>query len=556
MFLFKSLSLKLKNLRIIIPKRDLLTLVFVWFILGLIFVSYPFLTRNIDLKIKDTKIEVKSRYLKDSFKTDILLVSIDSETLSDTAYKWPWPQEHWAKIIGDIKAKGKPKAIILDIYFQDSKTEATSKNFIKAIKEQNNTGLVAIYEENETIYGKQIQVAPPIKEIDEVAAFTGISQQPIDEDGKIRTLILREGRIGYNHVALEVLKTCKIPISNASAFLNMQTPVAMLDFPVTCRGLNQVSIKDLNDDERNYEFLKDRIVIIGATANVLHDYHQTPFGLISGPEIICNTIESIGNGHIQLIDDSIYNRIIYYLAGVLIVLFFYSDLFKQNSKQVLIIWLMFPIFLFFYSFLPNKHPPIELTWLGYTITAALFVTMIRIIELSNIREQLAEASICSDFQKGLFPNKGLKDESGICCHGTCIPYQNAGGDYYDFFKLKNGNIFYILCDVSGHGISASMITTVVKSLVVIETANDDFNLDQLFNRINFAVLNITKRKKMVTIVGGIINTTNYEVSIYSAGHIPAIHKLTDGYREIPLPAYPLGIYSTAKLKKAQTVIKL
>lgn len=556
MFLFKNLSLKLKNLRVLIPKRDLIILFIMWFLLGYFFIFYPILTKNIDYEIKDKKIKLKSQFLKDNFKTDILLVSIDSETLSETEHKWPWPQEHWAKIINDIKEKGKPKAIILDIYFQESKTEKPPESFIKAVKSQSNTGLVAIYEENETTFGKQILISPPIKEIDEAAAFTGISQQPIDDDGKIRTIILHDKRINYKHIAIELLNNCKIDIPNLSVFSDIQTPVALLDFPVSYRGLNQISINDLKNDDRNYEFLKDRIVIIGATASILHDYHQTSIGLISGPEIICNSVETLGSSFLQLLDNSISNRIIHYLAGVIIVLFLYSDLFKQSSKQVLIIWLMLPVFLFFYSYFPKAHPPIELTWLGYTATAALFVLMIRIIELADIREQLTEASICSDFQKGLFPEKGLTDESGISCYGTCIPYQNAGGDYYDFFKLKNGNIFYILCDVSGHGISASMITTVVKSLVVIETTNDNFNIDSLFNKINYAVLNLTKRKKMVTIVGGIINTKNYEVSISSAGHIPAILKHGNGFEEIPLPAHPLGVYSTERLKKAQTVIKL
>ncbi len=88
MFLFKNLSLKLKNLRVLIPKRDLIILFIMWFLLGYLFIFYPILTKNIDYEIKDKKIKVKSQFLKDNFKTDILLVSIDSETLSETKYKW------------------------------------------------------------------------------------------------------------------------------------------------------------------------------------------------------------------------------------------------------------------------------------------------------------------------------------------------------------------------------------------------------------------------------------------------------------------------------------
>ena len=71
MFLFNNLSLKLKNLRVLIPKRDLIILFIMWYLLGYFFIFYPILTKNIDYEIKDKKIKTKV-YLITQIKAEFL----------------------------------------------------------------------------------------------------------------------------------------------------------------------------------------------------------------------------------------------------------------------------------------------------------------------------------------------------------------------------------------------------------------------------------------------------------------------------------------------------
>jgi CHASE2 domain-containing sensor protein len=561
MYGFKNLALKLKNLKLLIPKKDLIIAFFLWLIIGAIIVFYPPLLNSINYAIQDAKINIRSTLFKNSFSFDTLLVAIDNETLEAAPHKWPWPQSYWAEVIEELKEKGLPRALVLDIYFQQNKKEPTDLNFIKAIDKHRNTVLVSLYEESITAIGKQFKVFPPIRELRETSAIAGISQHPIDKDGVVRSFLYQDMRVDQRHLAVEALSIAKHEsanpeLENKKRLKDKNLSTMMLDFSASKRGLNLISLKALREEERNYEFLKDRIVVLGATAYILHDYHQTPMGLISGPEIVCNAIETVGNNYMQQLKLNYSYRLFYYLFGVFLVLLLYSDLFKQSSKEVFILWLILPMALIVFSFFTKAHPPIELTWLAYTLSAAFFVALTRFLELAEIREHMAEAQMCSEFQQGLFPVKELVDESGFCCYGLCMPYKDAGGDYHDFFKLNDGRVFFILCDVSGHGISASMVTAIVKGLVVSETKNDSFCIKRLFGEINYVLLNVAKKKKMVTTLAGIFDPSTKQLEVFSAGHIPSVLKTKTGAQEIPLPNFPLGLFPNKRLRFVSKIIEI
>ncbi|MDD2998500.1 MAG: CHASE2 domain-containing protein [Erysipelotrichia bacterium] len=552
MYPFLSLTLKLRQLRTLLPKRDFVTATVFWLIISALLTIFSSLTTPFDNRLKDLKLKFNAEYVRSRIDEDILLLSIDSETLATAPHKWPWPQSYWAKLVRKIHTEGAPKALIIDVFFQtpekDDQTEL--KIFAEALGETKKTGLVALYEEMVTGIGRQLKFVPPHKQLRANTNFFGLSQQPIDEDGKIRSFLLTDNRIDCRHIAWELLKFLGKPIAFAEEIEKHETGVALLDFAASNEGVTQLSIKQLLEDEGNFEYLKDRIVVLGATAPVLHDYHQTPLGLITGPEIICNCIATLGSGHFQLLRNTAGKRLFYYLAGALMALLIFSDFIKDNIRQMTIFWLLLPVFLFFYSFFPLEHPPVILTWFGYTITALIIFILLRFIEISELRQQLLEGEICGNIQKNFFPAENLLDERGLICYGRCIPQKDAGGDFYDFFKLKNNNIFFMLGDVTGHGISASMITTVAKSVVILESEKDAFDLENMLQEIGYTIFSMTNKRRMMSAVAGIIDLDTRKLTIASAGHLPTVMKSGSTATEIPLPGLPLGV---SKKKKPMSI---
>lgn len=567
MYPFTELTIKFKRLRMMLPRRDFITAAVLWLLLSAALIYSTNLTAPLDNGLKDFKIKFSAAYLKPQIPYDLLLVAIDNETLAKAPYKWPWPQSYWAELLKKINDQGKPRALIFDVYFQTPaedqknaqktaqqiKFEEDLEKFANTIAECKNIGLVALYEEISSQIGTSLKTMPPNKTLRKNAAFYGLSWQPIDEDGKVRSFTLRDYRASEQHVAWKTLEFLGHPLAQTDKINNYQKAIALIDFSTTDSCVGQIGIQDLIEDERNFEYLKDRVVVIGATAPVLHDYHQTPFGLITGPEIICNAFATLAGNRFQLLNNSLWQRLFYYLIGVIIAIFIFTDFIKNNQRQMFFLWLLMPIFLFFYSFLPLEHPPVILTWAGYSLTSFVIFLFLRFLEISEVREQLLEGQFCGTIQKNFFPTDKLIDERGITCYGICIPYKDAGGDYYDFFKLKDGRIFFILGDVTGHGISASMITTVAKTIVLLEAERDDFDLQRLLKEIAQTIFSMTKKRRMMSAVAGIIDPERQKLQLISAGHLPSVIKTGGTSKEIPLPSLPLGLtkkprpYATTEL---------
>lgn len=541
-FPFSNLIIRIRQLLLLLPRRDLLSAIAIWLSVSIIIIVFPSLTNIFELAHKDLKINFNANYYRNN-TINTLLVAIDSETLADAPYKWPWPQDYWAKIIRNVNENGKPRSLIIDVYFQTP--DGIESNELKvlsgAVSETQKTGLVALYEEFFSSLGRQLKFVPPHSLLRKNCAFIGLSQQPIDEDGKIRSFLLKDYRIDSAHISWEQQKFLGRAIPHESSIAKIQKAVALINFSAYERGIPQISLKELLKKPELFEILEDCDIVIGATAPVLHDFHQTPVGLVSGPEIICNTISTLETGNIQLLSDSMVSRLFCYLAGIFLALSVFSDYIRNTYRKMLIIWLALPFLLFVYSLLPLFHPPVTLTWFSYTITAAFLFSIYRFLDLSELRNQLLEAEICGNIQKNFFPAEKLYDERGISCYGLCIPYKDAGGDFYDFFKLKNGNIFFMLGDVTGHGISAGMITTVAKSILIIESDKPNFSLEELLQKIGFAIFSMTRKKRMMSAVAGIIDPENRKITIASAGHLPVVIKKGNTSSEIPLPGLPLGV---------------
>ena len=79
--------------------------------------------------------------------------------------------------------------------------------------------------------------------------------------------------------------------------------------------------------------------------------------------------------------------------------------------------------------------------------------------LERLETEMAEARA---FQQSLLPaRETVVNRLAICCRYT--PCSGLGGDLYDYAAGSSGQTALLIADVSGHGVSAAMLTGVVKS---------------------------------------------------------------------------------------------
>ena len=73
-----------------------------------------------------------------------------------------------------------------------------------------------------------------------------------------------------------------------------------------------------------------------------------------------------------------------------------------------------------------------------------------------------ELNAARHFQSGLMPDAERRF-GDLTITARCRPCEALGGDFYDYVDSGDGRVSALLCDVSGHGVSAAMLTSVVKS---------------------------------------------------------------------------------------------
>lgn len=67
-------------------------------------------------------------------------------------------------------------------------------------------------------------------------------------------------------------------------------------------------------------------------------------------------------------------------------------------------------------------------------------------------------------QKSLLPDK-KKIINNTLFYSNYIPADNLSGDYFNYYKINNENVAFFISDVSGHGVSAAMLTVFLNQCI-------------------------------------------------------------------------------------------
>lgn len=137
-----------------------------------------------------------------------------------------------------------------------------------------------------------------------------------------------------------------------------------------------------------------------------------------------------------------------------------------------------------------------------------------IIESYNnkIKEELA---IARNVQLSLIPSSVPKVE-GLNLHAIYNPLDEIGGDLYDFIKIDEDNMGIFISDISGHGVPAAMITTMVKA--IMETSRNLFsNPPKLMDYLNKKIVNLSE-DMYLTAFYGVYNNKTKEFTYVRCAH--------------------------------------
>jgi phosphoserine phosphatase RsbU/P len=153
-----------------------------------------------------------------------------------------------------------------------------------------------------------------------------------------------------------------------------------------------------------------------------------------------------------------------------------------------------------------------------------------------------DLELASAVQRKLLPPAGLR-AGGWESSYHYAPVGPVSGDYCDLIP-SDGQLFFVLGDVSGKGVAASMLMTQLHALFRSLTGIA-LSLSQIVTQANRLFCESALAGQYATLVCGQAKPTG-EVEIHNAGHWPAIVAGQGGVLRIESTGLPLGMFQEAE----------
>ena len=318
-----------------------------------------------------------------------------------------------------------------------------------------------------------------------------------------------------------------------------------------------VSASDIYENNFDQSNLKDKIVLVGSSAEGVFDLVKIPTGkIVPGVQVHANIIENILSKDFLKINyvTKIAENIILLIS--LIVILTIANYFKpiySILNYILLIIILFSISILFY-----KENYFVEVYNVILFNSLLFIYLLysRFVEenkssIENEKKQLVlkkEREIAGEVQKKLFPiEKNIEN----FVYAKNVPARDVSGDYYDYIKVSDEEIYFTLADVSGKGIKAGMLmanaSSVFKSFSKLK-----FPINQLAQNINNQVKESSYKGMFITAVIGKLNISSKEVEFVNFGHesIMCFDKNKKSFSYIKAERPPLGLLN---IKDPQTI---
>ena len=169
-----------------------------------------------------------------------------------------------------------------------------------------------------------------------------------------------------------------------------------------------------------------------------------------------------------------------------------------------------------------------------------------------------DLELASKMQNALLPKKDLHSEDWDISY-VYLPAGPVSGDYCDIINLKNDELLFVLADVTGKGVAASLLMTQIHA-IFHSLSSFDPPLEKLLEQVNRLFCESTAYSHFATLVAGKL-FKNGEIEIVNAGHcLPIVLKKYD-IINIDSSTVPLGIFCNMeyqvqklKLEKGESLI--
>lgn len=134
----------------------------------------------------------------------------------------------------------------------------------------------------------------------------------------------------------------------------------------------------------------------------------------------------------------------------------------------------------------------------------------------------SELSIARDIQMGMLPKifPPYPDRNDVDLHAILKPAKEVGGDLYDFY-MDGNRLYFLIGDVSGKGVPASLFMAITRSLFRT-LSHQVLSPAKIVTEMNNSISDNNESNMFVTLIVGILDLETGVMKLCNAGHNPPI----------------------------------
>jgi phosphoserine phosphatase RsbU/P len=194
---------------------------------------------------------------------------------------------------------------------------------------------------------------------------------------------------------------------------------------------------------------------------------------------------------------------------------------RNTLRVVLVIWGLFVIYNNLKGWLPTGGADYEfvgfalfLCSLGYVVARRSLRTEKALLAIRN------ELEIARRIQTSILP-EGMPELSGLHVAAEYVPMSEVAGDFYEFLVVDEWRLGVLIADVSGHGVPAALVASMVKVAIAAQTDHAD-DPAKVMAGLN-TVLSGKLQGQFVTAAYLFLDMQSRTGRYSAAGHPPLLH---------------------------------
>jgi CHASE2 domain-containing sensor protein/signal transduction histidine kinase len=257
---------------------------------------------RVDLTLYDAALALWKR----PAPSDIIIVAVDEEALAQIG-RWPWRRAVHAALVDKL---GEARAVALDLILSEpDRGDPRGDEALTAAIRRNGRVVLPVLAEDS---GGELRETRPIAAFAEAAAALGHIHLELDADGTGRSVYLKEGPGApqHLHLAAALLQTGEGREIRLPGERNLGFPVSpgawvrdhllRIPFAGPPGHFQRVSVVDVLRAGLPPVFFRDKLALVGVTAEGLGEAHPTPVSAhgraMPGVEIVANVVDALRSG--------------------------------------------------------------------------------------------------------------------------------------------------------------------------------------------------------------------------------------------------------------------